>query len=258
MTQAKRLSSRAALLYLCYVALAPTAFGQPAITNQEAKVCADVPTSSGKIDYLLYLPKDYSSKSDRKWPLILFLHGSGERGTNVAKVAIHGPPKLVQQGRDFPFIIVSPQCGPSERWSPATLTRLLDQVETQYHVDKTRVYLTGLSMGGSGTWSLALEHPERFAAIAPICGGGDPAVIERLGADKAAAVKALGIWVFHGEKDPTVPIVKSEKMVEALKKIGCTDVAFTRYPEAQHDSWTVTYNNPKVYDWFLAHRKRAD
>ena len=243
-------------LFLSLIAFSAAATAQPALTNQQAKVCANVPTASGKIEYLVYLPKDYSSNSNQTWPLILFLHGSGERGTNISRVTIHGPAKLVQQGRDFPFIIVSPQCSPAERWNPAALTRLLDEVQAQHRVDKSRLYVTGLSMGGSGTWSLAFQHPERFAAIAPICGGGDPGVIEQLSADKLAAVKTLGIWIFHGEKDPTVPIVKSEKMVEALKKIGCTDVSFTRYPEAQHDSWTITYNNPKLYEWFLAHKRK--
>jgi len=241
---------------ICFLALTLTALAQPTVKHQEIKTCADVPTTSGKIEYLLYLPKEYASNPTQHWPLILFLHGSGERGTNVFKVTIHGPPRLVQEGRDFPFIIASPQCGPTERWNPITLSRLLDQVEAQQRVDKSRIYLTGLSMGGSGTWTLAFEHPDRFAAIAPICGGGDPAVVERLSADKAAAGKGLGIWVFHGEKDPTVPIAKSEKMIEALKTLGCKDVAFTRYPEALHDSWTVTYNNPKLYDWFLSHQKK--
>jgi len=127
--------------------------------------------------YLIYLPKDYEAQSKKRWPLMLFLHGAGERGTNIAKVAVHGPPKLVKQGRDFPFIIVSPQCPNGERWDNDVLLALLDEVGEKYRVDESRVYLTGLSMGGYGAWSLGLTHPERFAAIAPICGGGDPIVL---------------------------------------------------------------------------------
>ncbi len=206
--------------------------------------------------YLIYLPKDYAARSKKRWPLMLFLHGAGERGTNIAKVAVHGPPKLVKQGRDFPFIIVSPQCPNGERWDNDVLLALLDEAGEKYRVDESRVYLTGLSMGGYGTWSLGLTHPERFAAIAPICGGGDPIVLLLADPKKVAATKSLGVWAFHGAKDPVVPPAESERMVEALKKSGCKEVELTVYPEAQHDSWTETYNNAKLYEWFLAHRRK--
>jgi len=206
--------------------------------------------------YLIYLPKDYEAQSKKRWPLMLFLHGAGERGTNIAKVAVHGPPKLVKQGRDFPFIIVSPQCPNGERWDNDVLLALLDEVGEKYRVDESRVYLTGLSMGGYGAWSLGLTHPERFAAIAPICGGGDPIVLLLADPKKVAATKSLGVWAFHGAKDPVVPPAESERMVEALKKSGCKEVELTVYPEAQHDSWTETYNNAKLYEWFLAHRRK--
>ena len=206
--------------------------------------------------YLIYLPKDYAAQSKKRWPLMLFLHGAGERGTNIAKVAVHGPPKLVKQGRDFPFIIVSPQCPNGERWDNDVLLALLDEAGEKYRVDESRVYLTGLSMGGDGTWSLGLTHPERFAAIAPICGGGDPIVLLLADPKKVAATKSLGVWAFHGAKDPVVPPAESERMVEALKKSGCKEVELTVYPEAQHDSWTETYNNAKLYEWFLAHRRK--
>lgn len=206
--------------------------------------------------YLLYLPKDYNGRSRKRWPLILFLHGAGERGSDVSKVAVHGPPKLVRQGRDFPFIIVSPQCPSNERWDDELLLGLLDDLGEKYRVDPTRVYLTGLSMGGYGSWSLGLKHPERFAAIAPICGGGDPVVLLLSDRKKLDAVKTLGVWAFHGAKDPVVHLSESERMVDALKKAGCSDVNLTVYPEAQHDSWTETYDNPKLYEWFLAHQRK--
>ncbi len=205
-------------------------------------------TKTVSLKYLLYLPKGYSEKKDQKWPLMLFLHGAGERGNDINLVKKHGPPKLIDQGKEFPFIVVSPQC-PLNSWWPEqvdALTALLDEVQAKYAVDPDRVYLTGLSMGGFGTWTLASRYPERFAALAPICGGGDRYLASRL--------KNVPVWAFHGAKDPVVPVQASKDMVEALKKAG-GNVQLTLYPEAQHDSWTETYNNPKLYEWFLSHRR---
>jgi predicted peptidase len=162
----------------------------------------------------------------------------------------------VKQGQAFPFIIVSPQCPAGQQWDNDVLLALLDDIEKHYRVDTSRVYLTGLSMGGYGTWSLGLKYPERFAAIVPICGGGDPLAFRLTDPKKAEAIKSLGIRAFHGAKDPTVPVAESERMVDALKKIGCKEVELTIYPDAQHDSWTETYNNPKVFEWLLAHQRK--
>jgi predicted peptidase len=203
-----------------------------------------------KMNYLLYLPADYGKEQDKKWPLILFLHGAGERGDDVNKVKLHGPPKLVEgSGGDSParkFIVVSPQCAPNKWWDPREVITLLDEVSQKYAVDPDRVYLTGLSMGGFGTWETSARNPERFAAIAPICGGGD--------ARRVRTLKDMPTWVFHGDKDPVVPVQRSIEMVDALKQTG-NDVKFTRYPDADHDSWTVTYNNPELYEWFLKHKR---
>ncbi len=187
----------------------------------------------GKLHYLLFLPRGYE-KGSEKYPLMLFLHGAGESGNELQKVKKHGPPKIVETKHDFPFILVSPQ-SPGRGWDKEVLNALLDDVIANYRVDPDRVYLTGLSMGGFGTWALAAAHPERFAAIVPICGGGNPADAPRL--------KGLPVWVFHGAKDPTVSLARSEAMVKALKEAG-GNVKFTVYPEATHDSWTRTYNNP--------------
>jgi predicted peptidase len=197
-----------------------------------------------KLRYLLFLPEGYAD-DDKKWPLMLFLHGSGESGDDLEKVKKHGPPKIVEGKTDFPFIVVSPQ---SRRrgWNPDALKVLLDEIVDRYPVDRDRVYLTGLSMGGYGTWSLAAAYPGYFAAIAPICGGGDP--------NDADKLNDLPIWVFHGAKDEAVPLRRSEEMVDALKEAGA-DVKFTVYPEAGHDSWTETYNNPELYQWFLSHNR---
>ncbi len=208
--------------------------------------------------YLLHLPKGYDAKGDKRWPLMLFLHGAGERGTNLAKVAVHGPPKLLKQGKEFPFILVSPQCPDGETWSNEVLLSLLDEVIARHAVDANRIYLTGLSMGGFGTWSLAAQHPERFAAIAPVCGGGDTIHVLLTSRKKSQALKALPVWAFHGAKDPVVKLAESERMVAAFKKAGVKEVELTVYPEADHDSWTETYKNEKLYEWFLKHERKPD
>jgi len=125
---------------------------------------------------------------------------------------------------------------------------LLDDIVERYRIDEERVYVTGLSMGGFGTWALAGASPERFAAIAPICGGG-----RRSDARRIAQAK-LPTWVFHGAKDRVVPFEESQHMVDILEKLG-GDVKFTVYPKAQHDSWTETYNNPELYTWLLSQRR---
>lgn len=199
-------------------------------------------------DYLLYLPEAYTT-TETSWPLILFLHGAGERGNDLSQVELHGPPKLIAtEAKSFPFIIVSPQCPEDSWWSGEmqtdTLNALLDEIVARYRIDEERIYVTGLSMGGYGTWHLAACYPDRFAAIAPICGGGN--------SDDVSDIAHIPTWVFHGAKDEAVPIAESERMVYALRDAG-SDVQFTVYPDAGHDSWSVTYNNPKLYEWFLEH-----
>lgn len=214
-------------------------------------------TRTVEADYLLFLPEGYQRKGERRWPLMLFLHGAGERGTNLSKVAVHGPPKLVKTKKDFPFILVSPQCPSGQWWTEDVVMGLLDEVIKQHAVDTNRVYLTGLSMGGYGTWTVGTKYPERFAAIAPICGGGETISVLVAGRQKSAALKRLGVWAFHGGKDPVVPLAESERMIDVLKKAGCTDVKLTVYPEAGHDSWTEAYNNSELYDWFLQHSRES-
>lgn len=202
-----------------------------------------------KTGYLLFLPKDYG-KDNRKWPVMMFLHGSGERGNDLNLVKVHGPPKLVDSRPDFPFIVVSPQCPMNHSWNGEVqthlLAELLDSVLTRFAVDQQRVVVTGLSMGGFGSWTLASRFPGRFAAAVPICGGGDPENGEQL--------KSVPFWVFHGAKDTGVPLKLSEEMVAAVTSAGGS-AKLTVYPEAGHDSWTETYKNEAVYDWLLAQRR---
>ncbi|MDP7011056.1 MAG: prolyl oligopeptidase family serine peptidase [Verrucomicrobiota bacterium] len=214
-------------------------------------------TQKLKVHFLLYLPKGYNKKENVKWPVILFLHGAGERGDDLNRVKVHGPPKLVEKGQNLPFIIVSPQCSKGQIWDAEVLTGLLDHVCDTYRVDKTRQYLTGLSMGGYGTWSLGIKECDRFAAIAPICGGGNFIDIYNASGIKGAAIRTLGVWAFHGVKDSVVPLGESEKMIAGLKKFGHPNPKLTVYPEARHDSWTKSYENQKLYEWFLKHKRLA-
>ncbi|WP_290794037.1 prolyl oligopeptidase family serine peptidase [Flavihumibacter sp. UBA7668] len=225
-------------IHRAFLLLVFCAVGQQASSQQTAQKFVQ------ETQYLLYLPSNYEADTSSKWPLVIFLHGSGESGTDLNKVKMHGPPKLVEQGKSFPFILVSPQA--TNGWQPTVLAAMIRDIKTKLRVDPDRVYLTGLSMGGFGTWELAMKYPEEFAAIAPICGGGDTAKIYRL--------QYMPVWNFHGAKDNAVPLSASEKMMSALKRYN-KDAKFTIYPEAGHDSWTATYTNDSFYTWLLGQKR---
>lgn len=228
-----------------------TASVQPTAGKQVPQVLTSAAVPDLELGYQLFLPKNYA-KGERRWPVMLFLHGAGERGEDLNLVKVHGPPKLVEQRPDFPFIVVSPQC-PKDHWWPGDvqqhlLAELLDSMLTRFQADPQRVVVTGLSMGGFGSWTLTARQPNRFAAAVPICGGGDPADALRL--------KSTPFWVFHGAKDFGVPLKLSEDMIAAIQKVG-GQAKLTVYPEAGHDSWSETYNNQAVYDWLLAQRRAS-
>ncbi|MFM7205954.1 MAG: prolyl oligopeptidase family serine peptidase [Planctomycetaceae bacterium] len=201
-------------------------------------------------------------------PVVLFLHGAGERGTDNAAQLKFLPRWMAEpeNRRRHPCFLVAPQCRPDHAWSmldwetkraaplpPAPTADLaaavaaLDEVLATEPVDPDRIYLTGLSMGGYGSWDLAARHPERFAAVLPICGGGDEAT--------AARLAALSIWCFHGADDPVVPVEGSRRMMAALSAAGGRPV-FSELPGVGHDSWTPAYRNPAVLDWLFAQRRR--
>jgi poly(3-hydroxybutyrate) depolymerase len=193
--------------------------------------------------YLVYLPPAYEQKE--AWPLLLFLHGRGEEGEDdLETVKRHGPPKLIKEGKHFPFIVVSPQCPEGRSWRPAKLGALLDKLIATFKIDKDRIYVTGLSMGGGGTWAFGAFAPQRLAAIVPISNGGNVSLAPRL--------EDLPVWTFCGALDPT--IASARKMVEALRAQG-NDAKLTIYPRSGHDAWTETYSNPAVYDWLLKQRR---
>jgi predicted peptidase len=197
--------------------------------------------------YLIYLPADYDAA--QRWPLLLFLHGAGERGDDLTRVSLHGPPRLIREATmQLPFIIVSPQVPENRTWSTQFLDALLEEVVRTHAVDEERIYVTGLSMGGYGTWHLAFEFPHRFAAIAPVSGGG---VITG-----PCTIPHLPVWTFHGAQDEVVRPFHTEELVERLRSCD-GHVRYTRYEDAGHDAWTRTYANPELYAWLLSHRRGA-
>ena len=201
-----------------------------------------------EVGYLLFLPKSYdASESQIRWPLMVFLHGAGERGADLSLVKKHGPPKIVESKTDFPFIVVSPQCPKGTYWNVEHVKQVIDKVRDSFNVDKERVSVSGLSMGGFGSWSIAAKYPDDFAAVAPICGGGKPGT--------AAELLHIPIWAFHGDADKVVPISGSTKIVDAINQLGGSKVILSIYEGVGHDSWTQTYDNPMLYDWLLSQRR---
>jgi len=197
--------------------------------------------------YVVYVPHGYTP--DKEWPLILELHGSGERGDDGLAQTEVGIGRAIRLHPDrFPCIVVLPQCPDGVWWDKAVedFETALAQTEKEYRIDPARVYLTGLSMGGFGTWMYGAAHPERFAALVPICGGGKP--------EDAAGLAKVPIWAFHGADDKTVPPAMSQKMVEAVKKAG-GDIQYTEVPKTGHNSWDTAYGEADTIKWLLKQRR---
>ena len=200
--------------------------------------------------FLLFLPAGFAAHGSTKYPLLIFLHGSGEAGADLEKLKAHGPPKIVAARPDFPFIVASPQSleDSSRGFDPVMLNAMLDELIARLPIDTTRIYLTGLSMGGIWSYGWASMHPERFAAIAPVSAAWDPV--------DACKLKDVPIWAFHGANDDVVPVDRDRAMVEAITKCG-GDIRFTVYPDTGHDAWTPAYANPELFTWLLQHRRGA-
>lgn len=217
-------------------------------------------THEGKINrrlpYLLFLPEAYESDKSRRWPLLVFLHGSLERGEDPNLLRAHGIPRVVEQQPDFPFVVVSPQCPDRSWWQMriVTLGLLLNETLATLAVDPDRVYLTGVSMGGYGAWHLGARYPERFAAVAPICGYG---LVSQGFPARVCKLRNVPVWTFHGALDNVVPLWETERLVDTLRACG-GNVRLTVYPDSGHDAWTRTYNNPELYTWFLQHKRGAE
>ncbi len=208
-------------------------------------------TKSGRLPYLLYLPKDYDADPNKRWPMLVFLHGSTEAGKNAEIVKRQALPKLLEGNPDFPFVVLSPQAPSAGGWGYSTkaLAGLLDEVLTTYHVDADRVSLTGWSMGGYGVWWMAKAMPDRFAALVPVSGG------YIYNAKQLCPVSKIPTWVFHGKKDRNVQFFQSDIVVKALKACGGSPV-FTVYDDAEHYSAVDrAYKDPALYTWLLEQKR---
>lgn len=221
----------------------------PAIEGQTVQP----PVARGGYPYLLFVPKGYNESGTDRWPLLIFLHGSGERGTDIEVVKKHGPPMLVEKNPAFPFIVISPQLPEKsstvgQYWPVEPLEAILAHALKTLRVDPSRVYLTGLSLGGIATWEWGTTHPEHFAALAPVAAFGDP--------KKACNAKDVPVWAFHGDHDDAVDTRGDFEMVDALKKCGSTPAPrLTIYPNTDHWSWVPAYNDPALWMWLLEQRK---
>ncbi|MGB5370761.1 MAG: alpha/beta fold hydrolase [Flavobacteriaceae bacterium] len=202
-----------------------------------------------KLRYYLYYPEDYKVDSLEQFPLLLFLHGGGESGDSLVSVKRNGPPKLIARGKQFPFLILAPQNPHRTKWwNTEAVVQLLDTIVADNRVDKKRIYLTGLSRGGGAAWELAVQHPDKFAAMAVVCGMAP--------LPYAAWIdKKMPIWVFHGEEDESIPISESENMVKRLLGMGY-QVRFTRYPGVGHDAWIQAYDTEELYEWFMEQARK--
>ena len=173
-------------------------------------------------DYYLYFPEDYETGKDKNFPLLLFLHGGGESGGHLEEIKTNGPPKLIAEGRQFPFLILAPQHPhPRKWWNTSAVVRLLDTIVKNNRVDPNRIYLTGLSRGGGAAWELAVQYPEKFAAMAVVCGMTPVPYASWID-------RKMPIWVFHGTEDRSISISESEEMVKKLRNLG-HDIKFTKY-----------------------------
>lgn len=204
-----------------------------------------------KYNYVLYVPRSYTPT--KSLPVILFLHGSGERGDDGLKQSQTGIGSAIRAHPDrFPALVVMPQCSAGKNWSGEQADFALkatDETVEKYHGDKDRLYLTGLSMGGFGSWTIASEHPDKFAAVVPICGRGDPAKM-------ATLLKEKPIWVFHGDADQSVKVEYSREMVKALQDAGSKTIKYTEYPGVGHNSWDKAYDDKEMLDWLFMQKRK--
>jgi predicted peptidase len=196
--------------------------------------------------YLVYTPGDYSNNSEKKWPLIIYLHGRSACGSNFDKVRRYGLPFFMDRGMQLDAIVAAPQCPEGKNWvADNWFMPFLNDIKDKYNIEAERIYLTGMSLGGFGAFSIAIKYPDVFAAVVPLCGGGQPTIV--------CPMKDIPTWVFHGDKDELVPLKRSQEMVEALEKCG-GNPKFTVLKGQPHDIHR-TYNNPELYEWMLKQSK---
>jgi predicted peptidase len=205
---------------------------------------------AGDYPHQLFVPKGYDADKRQRWPLMIFLHGSGERGADLAQVTKWGPPQIVAKHPGTPMLIVSPQLEAGGDWDVAKLDRLLADVRKRYRVDAARIYLTGLSLGGMATWRWALARPQTFAAIAPVAA--------KTPIEEACELRDLPIWAFHGDDDGAVPLRGDVDMVDAVRACqGSVKPRLTVYPATDHFSWVPAYDDPALWRWLSEQRRPA-
>lgn len=202
-----------------------------------------------KVDYpyLLYLPKEYS-KCEKKFPLIIYLGGGSQNGNDLSKLKSYGIPYYIEQGHEYECIIASPQCPTAKYWTSENwFDSLFEKLTTDYRIDISRVYVTGISNGGYGTWQIAMDYPDKFAAIAPLCGGVNDSEIEKI-----SLLKNLPVWAFHGTADDMISINETERVVSILEPYG--NVKFTRLLNEGHGIQYL-YEDNAILEWLLQHHK---
>lgn len=226
----------------------------PAPPLPEGVQTAQPAPATGGYPYLIFMPRGYDADKSQKWPLVIFLHGSGERGSDIEAVKRNGPPKIVAQHPGSPFILVSPQLEAASdedrRWDIAKLDQLLAAVRKTYRVESRRIYLTGLSLGGYATWAWALRRPETFAAIVPVAGLSEDKNLD------PCVLKDMPIWAFHGDQDDVVDPqagFAAVKAVDACK--GNVRPRMTIYPQMTHGSWEPAYDDSAMWRWLLEQRR---
>jgi predicted peptidase len=207
-----------------------------------------VSKAKGTYDYLLFLPKDYA-KQTATYPLVIYLHGGSQKGNDLNKLKLYGLPHLVDQGTDYPFIIASPQCPDNKYWSTENwFENLYRDLRAKYRVDTNRVYVTGISMGGFGAWQVAMDYPNTFAAVIPLCGGCNDST-------QICRISHVPVWTFHGTADDQIPISETERLINRLEK--CNGKAkFTRLNGEGH-SIQYLYENKAIFDWMLQQKRQS-
>lgn len=210
-----------------------------------------------RYDYLTYLPKGYEANASTRWPTIIFLHGGSSRGSDLKRVKANGIPDRLERGKNIPFIVIAPQCPVDKRWETDDwFDVLFSEITTRYRIDTNRIYLTGLSLGGSGTWYLAMKHPSTFAAIAPI--SGKTSHIQFI-SDSAGKLAGVPIWIFHGKDDEIVDVKETRQIAERLDQCH-VPYSLSIFDGQNHwqTQWEV-YSEDRIYNWFLGcERHRTD
>ncbi|QOV91999.1 carboxylesterase family protein [Humisphaera borealis] len=248
-----------------------TAADPSPVDRFEARVHDSGAVAGGKLNYRFLIPTGYDAKAPATYPLVLFLHGAGERGTdNAAQLKWGGQQLATDLQKAGKCFVIAPQCPPGKQWVNTPWAKgsyssdkvaisdelkmaieVVEKAVGDYKIDKSRLYVMGLSMGGFGTWDAIVRRPDLFAAAVPICGGGDPS--------KAANLKGIGIWTFHGDADTAVPTAGTREMVAALRKAGVTQqtLKYNEYPGVGHNCWSKAWETKGLWEWMLASKKSS-